>query len=253
MIGVLMKHDAWDIIVEISPTCNPLKFNPCRAKHHACWFLKPQGQVLAGHATKKSSSQFVFDFSRPFVLPRNSLALIFHGYTHKSEIYTSLYSFYLMERARTLLRSLCQSRGSTLWKKDKTPSHMKLVPSTDYPAHQEYDNWLKRQSQLTSIAEKLDFFFYWNGRKWIYFNFSRFSIMAAMTMWLLLKELCLHHTHSLPLVSPFVLKYETSHFCNCMINYKSPPLEVTFSRRESLWSISFLSLEVVCSNNISSI
>ena len=94
------------------------------------------------------------------------------------------------------------------------------------------------------------FFFDWNGRKWTYFNFSRFSIMAAMTMWLLLKERCLHHTHSLPLVSPFVLKYETSHFCNCMINYKSPPLEVTFSRRESLWSIIFLSLEVVFSNNI---
>ena len=31
VVGVLTMYDAWDIIVEIPPTCNQLKFNTCKA------------------------------------------------------------------------------------------------------------------------------------------------------------------------------------------------------------------------------
>ena len=31
VVGVLTMYVAWDIIVEIPPTCNQLKFNTCKA------------------------------------------------------------------------------------------------------------------------------------------------------------------------------------------------------------------------------
>ena len=168
-------------------------------KHNACSLLKPQDQHFAGHVIKKSSSQFVSDFSRPFELSRNSLALIFHGYTHKSEICTLLYFFSLKERARNSLKfPLSNPWVHTLKERQDSIPH---EISAFYRLPRSPKIWQLTEKTVTtdSIAEKLDlFFFYGNGRKWTYFNFSRFSIMAAMTMWLLLKERCLHHTHSLP-------------------------------------------------------
>ena len=37
---------------------------------------------------------------------------------------------------------------------------LKLVPSTDYPAHQEYDNWLKKTVTTDKYSRKVGLFFF---------------------------------------------------------------------------------------------
>ena len=64
---------------------------------------KPKDQDLVGHAITKFHLIFFFDFSQALGHPINSLALIFHGYTHKSGISAHFALFF--SQGKTLLLS----------------------------------------------------------------------------------------------------------------------------------------------------
>ena len=110
--------------MQIPPTCNQLKFNTCKAKV-SCMFtlLNPKTKHLAGHAITKyqAPSQFFLDFSKQLELPRNSLALIFHGSTHTNQKFAPYFTpFLLRKELGSSLESFSQVHRFTHQKKDKT-------------------------------------------------------------------------------------------------------------------------------------
>ena len=79
----------------------PIEFNKCKAKV-SCMFtlLNPKTKHLAGHAITKyqAPSQFFLDFSKQLELPRNSLALIFHGSTRTNQKFAPYFTPFLLRK-----------------------------------------------------------------------------------------------------------------------------------------------------------
>ena len=65
--------------------------------------LKPKDQTLGWPCNHQAPSQFFLDFSKQLELPRNFLALIFHGSTHTNPKFAPYFTpFLFKERARKL-------------------------------------------------------------------------------------------------------------------------------------------------------
>ena len=100
IVSILIKHDAWDSIVEIPPTWNQLKSNTCKAKE-PCMLISPKDQNLAMQWTS-STSALLWIFSRQLEHPRNTLFSHFTRVQANQKFQHTLHSFSLKERARKL-------------------------------------------------------------------------------------------------------------------------------------------------------
>ena len=121
IIGVLIKHDAWDVIVEIPPTCNQLKSNTCKAKE-PCMLISPKDQDLAMQWT--SSTSPLLWISQATRASKKLLTSPFPTGT-QIRILTHFTLFSLKERARKLPWVFPLGPWvHTHQKKDKSPSYL---------------------------------------------------------------------------------------------------------------------------------
>ena len=120
-----MKHDAWDVIVEISSICNQLKSNTCKAKE-PCMLISPKDQDLAMQWTSSTSPLlWLFSSSRTSHKPSCSHFPRVHTQIRN---FSSLCSLFLLRKELgSSLKSILSSHGSTLWKKDKAPSYFFFI------------------------------------------------------------------------------------------------------------------------------
>ena len=118
IVGVLIKHDAWDSIVEIPPTCNQLKSNTCKAKE-PCMLISLKDQDLAMQWTN-STSPLLWLFSRQLEHPRNTLPLILHGSKQIWNFNTLCTLFYLRKELGSSLKSFSWVHEFTHQKKEES-------------------------------------------------------------------------------------------------------------------------------------
>ena len=85
-------HDAWDIIVEIPPTCNQLKFNTCKAKFSSMWTNPKTKTWTYNH---QAPPHLFLDFLKQIEHPRTSHFPRVHA---KIWILTSLLSLFLLRK-----------------------------------------------------------------------------------------------------------------------------------------------------------
>ena len=129
-------------------------------------------------------------------------------------------AFYVFTRFQFFFFFLLQPHLLTKSTMNSAPMHGSWVPQITL-----FSNFFIKNGSHDIIYTFKNYFV----TMFLIFNFIKIRSIQTDPTWLLLKERRLHHTHSLLLVSRFVLKYVTSHFCNCMINYKSPPEEVFYN------------------------
>ena len=114
-------HDAWDIIVEIPPTCNQLKFNTCKAKF-SCMWTNPKTETWTYN--HQAPPHLFLDFLKQITSKNLSFPT---GPCKNLNSHFAFVSFSLKEGARKL-PWVSLSSPSVHTPKRKTKPHPKVFP-----------------------------------------------------------------------------------------------------------------------------